>query len=238
LLEKVERISVLDNRFIARLIEFGLDRDDFVLFGSAPLLAYGLREDIRDLDVVTRGHTWRHVSARGIRGVGEISGDPVVHFWGGRIQFSRGWISPAWDSDELIDSAEVIENLRFARLTDVLAYKQVLGRPKDIVDIQRILTMVEPLTQVPNQPGHGLDTLSVRLAEVGQRESPSPSQAVDIRRELAAVRPVHQPEGGSLRRHEVAGAHNQQVSAPGPRRSHMCGRSQSPPPSLATPWRV
>jgi len=143
LLEKVKRSSVLDNRFIARLIEFGLDCDDFVLFGSAPLLAYGLREDIRDLDVVTRGRTWRHVSARGISDVGAVSGDTVTHFWGGRIQFSQGWISPAWDPDELIDSAEVIEGLRFARLTDVLAYKQVLRRPKDIVDIRRILTMVK-----------------------------------------------------------------------------------------------
>ena len=198
MLGKVERTSVLDNRFIARLIEFGLDRDDFVLFGSAPLLAYGLREDICDLDVVARGHTWRHVSARGIRGIGAISGDPVVHFWGGRIQFSRGWISPAWDPDKLIDGAEVIEGLRFARLTDVLAYKQVLGRPKDIIDIRKILTMVEPLTRVPSQPGRGLDNLSVRSGEVGRRGSPSPSrvsEAVNIRRELAAIRPVRQSEG-------------------------------------------
>jgi hypothetical protein len=133
------RSSVLDNRFIVRLMEFGLDCNDFVLFGSAPLLAHGLREHIRDLDVVTRGHTWRHLSAHGIPGIGAISGDPVTHFWGGRIQFSQGWISPAWDPDELIDSAEVIEGLRFARLTDVLTYKQALRRPKDIIDIQQIL---------------------------------------------------------------------------------------------------
>lgn len=149
MLGNIEGTSVLDNPFIARLIEFGLDRDDFVLFGSAPLLAYGLREEIRDLDVVARGDTWRHVSTRGTLGVGAVSGDPVAHFWGGRIQFSQRWISPAWDPDELIDSAELIEGLRFARLTDVLAYKQVLGRPKDIVDIWRILTMVETLTELP-----------------------------------------------------------------------------------------
>ena len=152
MLGNVERTSVLDNPIITRLIQFGLDSDDFVLFGSAPLLAYGLRKEIRDLDVVARSHTWRHVSACGTPGVGAVSGDPVAHFWDGRIQFSRGWISPAWDPDELIDSAEVIEGLRFARLTDVLAYKQVLGRPKDIADIRRILTMVEPLTRLPTQP--------------------------------------------------------------------------------------
>jgi hypothetical protein len=45
LLGTVERTSVLDNPLIARLIEFGLDRADFVLFGSAPLLACGLSLD-------------------------------------------------------------------------------------------------------------------------------------------------------------------------------------------------
>jgi hypothetical protein len=42
-----------------------------------------------------QGPHWRHLSERGIPGVGTVSGDPVTHFWDGRIQFSQGWISPA-----------------------------------------------------------------------------------------------------------------------------------------------
>jgi hypothetical protein len=56
-------------------------------------------------------------------------------FRGGRIQFSRGWISDNWDADDLIDRAEIIQGLPFAPLTDILAYKRMLLRPKDLPDI-------------------------------------------------------------------------------------------------------
>ncbi|WNV86454.1 hypothetical protein [Umezawaea sp. Da 62-37] len=146
------RPSVHDNPLIARLVEFGLERDDFVLFGSAPLLAHGLRQDIRDLDVVARGRAWRHVSSIGIPGVGVVSGDRVVQFWGGRIQFSSGWIAPTCDADELIDNADVVEGLRFASLSNVLAYKRALGRRKDLADIRKILAATGPPPHVPTSP--------------------------------------------------------------------------------------
>ncbi|HWO63327.1 MAG TPA: hypothetical protein VNO31_25160 [Umezawaea sp.] len=127
--------DLLSHPLIARLVALGLDPGDFVLFGSAPLLAHGLRAEIRDLDVVARGDAWRYAWQHGVRGVGKISGDEVAQFWGGRVQFSRRWIPPARSADELIDTADVVDGLRFARLTDVLAYKQLLRRPKDVADI-------------------------------------------------------------------------------------------------------
>ena len=133
-----EAVSLLDHPYITRLVAFGLNRDDFVLFGSAPLLAHRLRTRISDLDVVARGDAWAYAWENGERDVGKVSGDPVSQFWGGRIQFSRGWITSAWDPDELIDGAEVVDGLRFARLEHVLAYKRVLLRPKDVVDIGRM----------------------------------------------------------------------------------------------------
>ena len=56
-------------------------------------------------------------------------------FWDGLIQFSQGWISADWDADDLIDRAQPIQGWPFARLADVLAYKEVLLRPKDYPDI-------------------------------------------------------------------------------------------------------
>lgn len=49
------RISVLKHSLIRRLTQFNLERDNFVIFGSAPLLAHGIRRNIHDLDVVARG---------------------------------------------------------------------------------------------------------------------------------------------------------------------------------------
>jgi hypothetical protein len=61
-----------------------------------------------------------------------------VSLCGGCIQVSQEWIPKTWSADDLINRAEIIQGLRFARLTDVLAYKQMLMRPKDIADIQAL----------------------------------------------------------------------------------------------------
>jgi len=132
--------SLAENRLIRLLFnivaELELDRRDFAVFGSGPLLAHGLRQHVRDLDVVARGDVWRRVSRHGFPAIGAINGAPMVQFWDGLIQFSATWVSESWDTDELIDRAEIIQGLPFARLCDVLAYKQILRRPKDLADIE------------------------------------------------------------------------------------------------------
>ncbi len=138
--------ALSENRLIRRLIklgdELGLDRREFVIFGSGPLLAHGLRQSIRDLDIVARGETWHRVSRHGFPATGPISGAPMALFWGHLIQFSPQWISPDWDTDHLIGQAEIIQGLPFAQLTDVLAYKQILDRPKDRPDIEALLGLL------------------------------------------------------------------------------------------------
>jgi hypothetical protein len=134
--------ALSENKLIRRLVkivtELDLDHRDFVIFGSGPLLAHGLRKRIGDLDVVARGPVWQRVSEYGCPGIGRLNGAPMALFWDGRIQFSRGWISDDWDADDLIDRAEVIHGLPFAQLSDILAYKQVLLRPKDLPDIAAV----------------------------------------------------------------------------------------------------
>lgn len=131
--------ALSENRLIRRLAvlasELHLDRRDFVIFGSGPLLAHGLRHRVRDLDIVARGQAWESVREHGRPAAGSINGAPMALFWDGLIQFSRGWISADWDADDLIDRAESISGWPFARLADVLAYKRVLLRPKDFPDI-------------------------------------------------------------------------------------------------------
>jgi hypothetical protein len=131
--------ALSENRLIRRLAmlvtELDLDLRDLVIFGSGPLLARGLRSGVHDLDVVARGPAWRRVRAYGCPGTGSVNGAPMAVFWNGLIQFSREWISDDWDTDDLIDRAESIQGWPFATLADVLAYKQVLLRPKDYPDI-------------------------------------------------------------------------------------------------------
>jgi hypothetical protein len=141
-------MSLADESLIRRLLElvdkYELDRRDFVIFGSGPLLAHGLREEIEDLDVVARGRVWERVVEYGIPGTGEINGARLAMFCDGLIQFSRGWISNNWDADDLIDRAEMIEGLPFTPLADVLKYKRSLRRPKDREDIRALERLLGP----------------------------------------------------------------------------------------------
>ncbi len=54
----------------------------------------------------------------------------------GRLQFFEHWITQDWDTEALIDNADIIDGLRFAPLMEVLRYKDELNRPKDAADIE------------------------------------------------------------------------------------------------------
>lgn len=147
-----EAKRLLRNEFIRELLTWDLDPRQFVLFGSAPLLAHGLRAAIRDLDVVARGDVLAWARWNGAPGVGAYSGDPVWHCGQGRIQFSAGWITSEWSADDLLDNAEVVGGLRVARLEDVLRYKTELWRPKDLADIARIRARLGNASLEPPRP--------------------------------------------------------------------------------------
>ncbi|HEX6353209.1 hypothetical protein [Actinophytocola sp.] len=126
------------NVLVGELRQMNLNPDHFVVFGSAPLLAHGLRASINDLDIVARADVWQCVSATGSPTRGMYSGDRVWQFYGGDLQFSERWITDDWDVDALIDNAEIIDGIRFATLADVLRYKEILGRQKDVADINAL----------------------------------------------------------------------------------------------------
>jgi hypothetical protein len=124
---------------IHRLIQLDLDPSDYVVFGSGPLLAHGLLwRRIGDLDVVARGRAWTRAQELGVRLTRQADGAPMVQFWGGLIEVSPEWRMPHWDADTLIDEAEFIDGIPFARLDRVLAYKQLLDRSKDRFDIREM----------------------------------------------------------------------------------------------------
>jgi hypothetical protein len=142
--------DLLGNKLIHYLVDLDLDPKDFVIFGSGPMLAHGIRKDIHDLDIVARGKALRQVKAHkdSKRMKGTITGNVVWSFLDGRIQFSRQWIYNLWTTDELIDNAEIIADLPFAPLAYVIAYKKRRGWPKDridVLDIERRLAMDELL---------------------------------------------------------------------------------------------
>jgi hypothetical protein len=139
--------SLSGHPLVRSLLDLGLDRRDFVVFGSGPLLAHGIRTNLRDLDVVATRQAWERVRSLGSPMAGEISGAPMRRFCDGRIHICEEWISGLWDTEDLIDQADVIDGIRFAPLTDVLDYKRMLMRPKDVSDIALVTEHLESVAE-------------------------------------------------------------------------------------------
>ena len=127
--------NISSHALVGRLVSLKLDRDHFVIFGSGPLLAHGIRTDIKDLDIVARGTALDRSFQQGVLTTGALSGAPIAQFWEGKIGISAGWISPEWNADRLIEDCDIFDGFRFAKLEYVLAYKRSLKRPKDVKDI-------------------------------------------------------------------------------------------------------
>ena len=54
------------------------------------------------------------------------------------MEFFNGWAWGNWTADELIDSADIIDEIRFVSLQYVLKWKQLMDRKKDLQDIELI----------------------------------------------------------------------------------------------------
>ena len=106
-----------------------LPASEYAIFGSGPLVAHGLLGEVRDIDLVARGAAWRRAAELGLTQLG-TEGDPVVRLEDGRIEVFGGWMG--WDIGALIDGAQRIDGLPFARLEDVLAWKRAYGSPKNL----------------------------------------------------------------------------------------------------------
>ncbi|MEX2541640.1 MAG: hypothetical protein WD314_07520 [Trueperaceae bacterium] len=119
---------------VKRLVtELRLPAGDFALHGSGPLLAYGLVDEINDVDIVSRGAAWRH--ALTLAAAEQARLDDVVRPLPG-VEIFNGWLGD--DADELVDSSSLVAGLPCVTLDAVLAFKRRLARPKDEEHIRLI----------------------------------------------------------------------------------------------------
>lgn len=117
---------------LARVADLALPHGDWVILGSGPLWAHGiLATPPRDLDILARGAAW-HRACRLGRVERAARGDQVVRLADGLVEVFDGWAPMTWAVDDVIDRAEWLHGLPWARLEYVLEFKRALGRPKDL----------------------------------------------------------------------------------------------------------
>ena len=124
------------------LADLNLPRGDYVVCGSAALYVRGLRARMGDLDILARGTAWRIACTLALPTPSPIGRGCVITHPTASIEIMSEWqLGPshlAWDTDTLIERADVIDGMPIMRLGDVLAWKETHRRPKDLPDIAAI----------------------------------------------------------------------------------------------------
>ena len=105
---------------------------DYAIFGSGPLLAHGIIDDVSDIDVICRGNAWLQAQELGELVYLDEYDVHVVSIDNQRITIGTSWGIGEFNIDELIDTAEEISGLPFVRLQYVVDYKKIARRPKDL----------------------------------------------------------------------------------------------------------
>ncbi|MFH1712336.1 MAG: hypothetical protein ABH846_03840 [Patescibacteria group bacterium] len=112
-----------------------LPAGDWVIFGSGPLVAHGIRDHAHDVDILARGTAWEAAKKLGVA-VQATMRDHAVRIHDDTIEIFDGWSPGEWDTDELIDNAVIVDGLPFVQLEQVYKWKKIMGRVKDIKDIK------------------------------------------------------------------------------------------------------
>jgi hypothetical protein len=117
-----------------------LPADKFAIFGNGPLSVRGLKE-AKDLHIIVKKDLWdvldRKFMARNNYGGIILSGVEVV-------KDMLPWFD---DLDALIDSADIIDGIRYVKLEHVLKWKKDMNREKYKDDIKIIEEFLKKQTQ-------------------------------------------------------------------------------------------
>jgi len=129
--------KIKEHPIIKKFLSLNLPTDDYAIFGSGPLYAHGIIKNPRDLDIIARGKAWKKALKLGKPQKLPL-GDKVIRLFDGKIEIINAWSPGKWDTDKLIDTAEIIEGIRFVNLKTVLKWKKRVARPKDLKHIKMV----------------------------------------------------------------------------------------------------
>ncbi|MBA9047549.1 hypothetical protein ACFYMX_33380 [Streptomyces griseofuscus] len=115
-----------------------LPATDYVVTGSGPLLAHGLRSVVHDLDIVARGKAWQAVLRLGTPEAPPSGYGSLVSLCGGSVEVFDRWLPGSPGPDQMIEDAEWVQGIPFSPLREVLTWKERLGRQKDQDDAKLI----------------------------------------------------------------------------------------------------
>jgi hypothetical protein len=92
-----------------------------------------------DLDIICRKKAWETVLATGQQHFLHEYDTTIVSMENDAITFGTAWGIGQFDTNVLIDTAEIIGGLPFVQLQYVIEYKKFRGLPKDLSHIEAVI---------------------------------------------------------------------------------------------------
>lgn len=110
----------------------------YVVFGSGPLEAHGIR-DAHDTDILVTEEYFRTLQKQGTWTYTQLPDHHEI-LQQGEITIYYSWAPDSWDVPQMIKDAEMIDGVPFVRLETVLDWKKIRNNAKDVRDIELIRT--------------------------------------------------------------------------------------------------
>lgn len=124
--------------YFDELEQLNLPRDEFAIYGSAPLAIRGLKEKIDDIDIVVKKKLWDELILKYPITIKDFGNEKREFIIIGNIDICYLMAAFYEDSEKVIDRADIILGYRFVNLDDTKFWKSYLGRDKDRKDIEKI----------------------------------------------------------------------------------------------------
>ncbi len=124
------------NHILQKLLSLELPVDDYAVFGSAIMHFRGLKDLGHDIDIIARKKAWKKACSITPPVVPESKKGLVVRPFGEELEIFSDWYPGEWNIDKLIDNAEIIHGIRVVGFEDVIKWKKLMGREKDLLHIK------------------------------------------------------------------------------------------------------
>lgn len=115
---------------------------EYVVIGSGPLAARGIRS-ARDIDILASKHLFNRLLTDGWQETTEPSSRRCLKKGLYEIHENLHAKNYTPDTQALIEQAEVLDGIPFLPLTELMHFKQAVGRDKDLRDVERMKTYLK-----------------------------------------------------------------------------------------------
>lgn len=126
-------------RCMETLKELDIPKEDFVIYGSAPMVLRGLKEKNNDLDVLVKDSVWEKLS---IKYPNNINGD-YIDING--VSFTHKDMNLLGNVDEVIKNSDIIDGFHILSLAETKRWKEKVGGERHLKDAEVIGTYLSKL---------------------------------------------------------------------------------------------